>query len=202
MPSAFARIAETYDRLVAERGDAPEACDYGSASSQRAKFEVLAAIDDLSGRTVLDVGCGLAHYADFLEAHHDGVRYAGIDLSPAMIDLARRRRPDLDLAVGNVLDLGYNHRADIVNANGIFYLLGEEAPSLFPRLIERMWELAERALAFNSLSTWAPRCEEGEFQADPLETVAMCRRLSPWVVLRHDYMPHDFTVYVYREPRA
>ena len=42
----------------------------------------------------------------------------------------------------------------------------------------------------------------GEFNADPLETVASCRRISPRAVLRHDYMPHDFTVFLYRSPNS
>jgi predicted TPR repeat methyltransferase len=144
------------------------------------------------------VGCGLAHYADYLERRYDDIRYTGIDLSSAMIELAGRRRSDLDLRVANLLDIQDGLSYDVVNANGIFYLLGDEAPDLVPRLVERMWSLARVAMAFNSLSAWAPSRDPNEYQAHPLETAEMCRQFSPRIVLRHDYMPHDFTIYVYR----
>ncbi|CDN13322.1 hypothetical protein RintRC_4207 [Richelia intracellularis] len=54
-------------------------------------------------------------------------------------------------------------------------------------------------MAFNSLSSWGTQKESGEFYADPLATVKFCRTLTPWVILRHDYMQHDFTIYMYRE---
>jgi hypothetical protein len=44
--------------------------------------------------------------------------------------------------------------------------------------------------------------EPGEFYADPVEIVRFCRSLTPWVVLRHDYLAHDFTVYLYRDRPA
>jgi SAM-dependent methyltransferase len=195
----FDQIAGFYDELVRVHGVDARSCDYGNRASQQRKFEVLAEVGALTGKRILDVGCGLADYADFLEARFGDLTYVGIDVSPAMVEQARARRPDLDLAVANVLELEVDRPFDVVNANGIFYLLGEHAPELMHLLITRMWEASGRAVAFNSLSAWADRREPGEFQADPLETLAFCRSLTRSVVLRHDYMTHDFTVYLYRE---
>lgn len=52
---------------------------------------------------VADVGCGPGHISDFLARR--GLAVRGIDLSPAMIDLARRTRPDLRFDLGSLLDL-------------------------------------------------------------------------------------------------
>ena len=65
-------------------------------------------------------------------------------------------------------------------------------------LIKRLYELADHAVAFTSLSTWAMTQEPNEYYADPLETVRFCRTLTPWVALRHDYLPHDFAIYMYK----
>jgi trans-aconitate methyltransferase len=154
---------------------------------------------DFRDASVLDVGCGFADFADFLTARYPGVRYTGIDLTPAMIEQARARHPTLTLKVANLLDLEASQQVDVVTANGIFYLLGEQAPALMRTFIERMWDMAIRAVAFNSLSAWAKDQEAGEFYADPLETMAFCRRLTPRLTLRHDYHQRDFTVYMYRD---
>jgi SAM-dependent methyltransferase len=62
---------------------------------------------DLVGRQdnaqVADVGCGPGHITDFLARL--GLSVRGIDLSPTMIDLARRARPDLRFDLGSLLEL-------------------------------------------------------------------------------------------------
>ena len=52
---------------------------------------------------VADIGCGPGHISDFLARR--GLPVRGIDLSPAMIDLARRARPDLRFDLGSLLEL-------------------------------------------------------------------------------------------------
>lgn len=197
----FSAIGSYYDRLVDRFGHDPRACDYGRPESQHTKFRVLSAVMPLADRSVLDVGCGFADFADFLRQEHGGLVYRGIDLSAAMIARARMLHPDLDLRQASVLDLPAEAGADVVFANGIFYLLGDGAPELMQRIITKMFTLARHAVAFNALSTWAPDPEASEFYADPLETVQFCRTLSPWVTLRQDYHHRDFTVYLYREQR-
>jgi trans-aconitate methyltransferase len=160
---------------------------------------VLGDVADHRGRRVLDVGCGFADYHGYLRERYGHVEYVGLDLSPRMAEEARRLRAGLDIRVGNVLDAPLEGRFDIVTANGIFYLLDGDAGQTLRELVSRMFQLAEVAVAFNSLSSWAPAQEPGEFYADPLEIIDFCRSLTPWVVLRHDYLPHDFTVYLYRQ---
>lgn len=52
---------------------------------------------------VVDVGCGPGHITAHL--HKLGVDAFGVDLSPAMIDVARRDHPDLRFEVGSMTDL-------------------------------------------------------------------------------------------------
>jgi len=55
------------------------------------------------GGPVADVGCGPGHVTAYL--HELGVDAFGIDLSPAMIDLARHDHPGLRFEVGSMTDL-------------------------------------------------------------------------------------------------
>ncbi|MEV6825741.1 class I SAM-dependent methyltransferase [Amycolatopsis sp. NPDC051102] len=51
----------------------------------------------------VDVGCGPGHFTAHLASL--GVDAAGIDLSPGMVDLARRTHPQLRFEVGSMTDL-------------------------------------------------------------------------------------------------
>jgi len=198
--SAFSRIANFYDNLVKRYGHSPCACDYGRVESQQRKFSIMSQITDYSHATVLDVGCGFADFAEYLSQRFEGVKYHGVDLSRAMIAQARLVRPGLDLRVGNFLELPQNESYDFITANGIFYLLGAQAESVMFKIISEMVRRSRRGVVFNSLSSWAKIHEKGEYYANPLEVVEKCRKLSPWITLRHDYLPHDFTIFISKEP--
>jgi SAM-dependent methyltransferase len=196
----FAEIGAFFDGLVDEHGTSHLASDYGSERSRQERFAVLVGVGDFTGRRVLDVGCGLAPFADYLAERFEGVQYVGVDLGSRTIETARALRPHLDLRVANALDV--HEPFDVVVANGIFYLLGDAGAVEMPRIVRHLWSLAREAVVFSSLSTWADAGRvEGEYHADPLETLAWCRELTPNVALRHDYLPHDFTIYL-RRPRA
>ena len=166
--------------------------------SQAKKFKVLNEVLPLAGKTVLDVGCGLADFAQFLIEHNGKVDYHGIDITPAMINLAQQKYPTLSLKCSDILEDQVQGIYDVVTANGIFYLLGQDAWPKMQEIITKMFSLSTEAVAFNSLSTWCNDPQENEFYADPILTVEFCRSITPNVTLRHDYHSRDFTIYLYK----
>lgn len=88
----------TYDAVA--RAYAEEFFDELSRKPfDRALLDAFATACPRPGR-VLDVGCGPGHITRYLSER--GVDAAGIDLSPAMVELARRLNPDLQFAIGDM----------------------------------------------------------------------------------------------------
>lgn len=196
--NSFNHIATYYDELISKYGHDPRACDYGRIESQAIKFRVLAEAASLNGKSLLDVGCGFADYYRYLSKSYDGIRYVGLDITPAMIVEAKKLEPALDLRCGNILEWDSEELFDVVTANGIFYLIRDDPKIKMEAIIEAMYSKAGSVVSFNSLSSWADDQEPQEFYADPLETLAYCKTLTPWVSLRHDYHSRDFTIYMYK----
>jgi 2-polyprenyl-3-methyl-5-hydroxy-6-metoxy-1,4-benzoquinol methylase len=165
------------------------------------RFEVLSQAYPLEGLRVLDVGCGLGDFWGWAREHNLELEYTGIDITPKMVEMARRRFPEVQFELCNLLDDGHfqKKRYDVVLASGIFAHRRLVPFMYMQRMVKAMFSLCNRAVAFNSLSLWAQEQDEGEFYADPLKTVKYCRALTPYVVLRHDYHPRDFTIYMYRQ---
>jgi SAM-dependent methyltransferase len=69
----------------------------------RAALALFAETVSASGGPVADVGCGPGHITAYL--HGLGIDAFGVDLSPAMIDMARREHPGLRFEVGSMTDL-------------------------------------------------------------------------------------------------
>lgn len=80
---------------------------------------------------VCDLGCGPGHIARYL--WNEGVHICGLDLSPAMIDQARKLNPDIAFRVGNLmaLDVGDERLAGIVAFYAIVNIPEISLPTVF-----------------------------------------------------------------------
>jgi SAM-dependent methyltransferase len=197
------RNIRLYRELVGQHGYDVKALGWGSRDSQAKRFAVLSEVGKLNGSSVLDVGCGLGDLYAWMRRKRLRVRYTGVDITPEMVDKARARFPETQFRVCDLLDrLQPVVAHDYVLSSGIFTHRRASAFEFLEAMVRRMYDLSEKALAFNCLSMWAEAKERGEYHADPLQVVSLCRKVTPCVVLRHDYHPRDFTVYLYKAART
>ena len=193
------RNIQLYSELVGSHGYDVKALGWGSRESQAARFAVLSEVGKLTGASVLDVGCGLGDLYGWMIKKKLRVHYTGVDITPKMVERAQQRFPRTQFRLCDLLDGSQPMaRHDYVLSSGIFTHRNTFAFDFLAAMVRRMFDLSKRAVAFNCLSAWAEKKERGEYNADPLKVVSFCRQLTSRVVLRHDYHPHDFTVYLYR----
>jgi SAM-dependent methyltransferase len=158
--------------------------------------------------SLLDLGCGLAHLLDCLEAHSRfaHIDYTGLDISARYLEAARQRRPAARLILADVLDPATAWPDfDYVVLNGLFNYRGDldqaSMSTYWERLLAAVWPHARRGVAFNVMSTLVDWQRRDLFHL-PFDTMAkvVATRLSPHFVVRHDYGAREYTVYVYRQP--
>ena len=199
-----ARTIERYRAQLQMHGNNYRALDWGSREGQLLRFQILCEIGNLAGSRVLDVGCGLGDLAAWLEERNLSVDYTGLELTPELLAEAERLHPSRRFIQGSVLDPDVlaGESFDYVFASGIFYSYPEDGDAWLEAAVTQMWQWARIGLAFNTLSVWAEHPEPGEYYADPARVLTFCHRLSPWVALRHDYHPRDFSIYMRRRSVA
>ena len=172
---------------------------WGSRESQEKRFEVLSQIALLDGKAVVDVGCGLGDFYIWLKRKYSGIRYTGIDITPSIIEIALKNYPGARFYVQDILELEHvKPTYDYVFTSGIFNRRIPRHKPFVMDMIARMFELCRKGIAFNIMSTRADFMGEGEYYADPAKMLDFCLGISRKAALRHDYMPHDFTVYLYK----
>ena len=194
------KLIEFYNQNVKKHKDDIKSVAWGSKESQLKRFEILSQIADLEGQSVLDVGCGLGDFYGWLRNKYSDIRYTGIDITPSMIEIALKRFPGTKFKVQNILELKkVRPTYDYVFASGIFNRRIPRHKHFIKDTIIRMFDLSKQGIAFNIMSTKADFMKKNEYYADPSKMLNFCTNLSRRFVLRHDYMPHDFTVYVYKE---
>ncbi|MBW3085994.1 Trans-aconitate 2-methyltransferase [Austwickia sp. TVS 96-490-7B] len=92
--------------------------------------------DEVGVGPVADVGCGVGKVAGFLASQ--GVQVSGYDLSPAMIEQAQRRFPDVPFAVGDLRRLLRPSTAAGWAAVTSWYSLVYLAPSELPAALQAL----------------------------------------------------------------
>ena len=189
------KLQKYYMPLIKKYGISYQSVNWGSESAQDLRLEILLQIAPLYNASILDIGCGMGRLVDHLKKLNFKGSYHGVDLLEDMVTWARKNHPGWNFITGNALSKEPNLSADYVLGSGLFTLSNEKE---MRSVISAMFECCHKGVAVNSLSSWSQKNEPGEFYADPLETVKYCKELSPKVILRHDYMNHDFTVYLYK----
>jgi trans-aconitate methyltransferase len=64
-----------------------------------------------NAKSVLDVGCGTGEHAIHLRKHFD---FAGLDLDPQLVDIARVKNPDCEFHVADMVDFDLGRKFDVV----------------------------------------------------------------------------------------
>ncbi|MFJ8441684.1 class I SAM-dependent methyltransferase [Kitasatospora griseola] len=126
-------IRDSYDTVAADYADRMRGVLAG-APYLRAALALFADLVQVGGGgPVADVGCGPGHVTAHL--HGLGLDAFGIDLSPAMIEVARRDRPDLRFEVGSMtdLDLADESVAGLLAFWSLIHLPDDAVPAVFDR---------------------------------------------------------------------
>ncbi len=102
--SFYARSAPFYDALYRAQGK-----DYAAEAAHI--DEILAAHHHARGADVLDAGCGTGGHLEHLRAWY---ACQGLDADHSMLDIARKRCPDVLLHLGDMISFNLERRFDAV----------------------------------------------------------------------------------------
>ena len=122
----FRHSAQYYDIVYAWKDYAAEA---------RALGDIIRRHKRSAGNALLDVACGTGAHLAHLAAEF---RVEGVDVEPAMVEVARRRLPDVPIHQGDMAELAMGRRFDVVTC--LFSSIG------YMKTVERL-NRAVRAMA-------------------------------------------------------
>ncbi len=83
---------------------------------------LISKVDSVAVSDILDIGCGTGSYTKLLRERFPSARIRAVDLSPAMIDVAREklRGASVELAVADGEKIGGGEMYDLVSSNASF----------------------------------------------------------------------------------
>ncbi|KPQ06133.1 MAG: Methyltransferase domain [Rhodobacteraceae bacterium HLUCCA12] len=199
------RIEDHYRTLLRDHGDSAEAAQYSSRESQYRRFAALAPIADLSGRQILDFGCGTASLHDYLVGiGQPPAHYTGVDVVTEFFDIARQKVPGGVFCHPDALG---DAEFDYAFVSGVFNNRRKGNRAFWQETVQSLFARCRGGVAFNMMSTYVDFQDPGLFYEQPERAFGFVKRaVTPYVVLRHDYLPKpgsvafEFAIYAYRNP--
>lgn len=191
------RVTDFFRFNVQFYGNDWRALGWQSRATQYRRFEVLAAVAPLDGCRILDLGCGLGDLYHYLQESGIRVHYCGYDLLPDMIERARQRFPGVRFEVHDVLQDFGHEQFDYILSSGAFNVNFKDNLKAIRTLLPRLFANATAGVAINFLSIKDTNRDDILFHYHPQEMVTFCQTFCARVQLVEDYLPNDFTVYLY-----
>jgi SAM-dependent methyltransferase len=191
------KVADFFNFHVRYFGDDWRALGWHSRRTQYKRFAVLCEVGNLHQTRVLDVGCGLGDLYAYLRKEGITVDYLGCDLLPAMVNRARERFPEARFMVRDAFAGLGDERYDYILSSGAFNIDFGQNLTAVQAFLRHMVARCTHGVAINFLSIKDHNRDAIFFHYDPQAMQTYCQTFCDRVELREDYLPNDFTLYLY-----
>jgi len=192
-----ADIIDLYEERLKRYGVNVLTVGWKNAKQQRLRFKHLTNIKGFEDKSLLDVGCGFGDLYNYLRKQGLDVKYTGYDLSPKLIEIAKRKNSHLNFEVKDILSEEFG-KFDYIVTSGTLNKKVSDNLSYATRMIETMFKHCRKGIAFNMFTTLVDFKEDYLYYYSPDSMLKACRQMSRKVMMKHNYPLHDFTFQVYR----
>lgn len=174
-----------------------------SEQSHVKRLEKMFELADFSGRTILDVGCGLGAFYKLLKEREVVTDYYGIDINPKMIDECKGKYSEIadHFSVFDLLSENLDRKFDYIIALGVINLDfgGTLNLKMTEKLIAQIHNHAQVGYAIGMTSSFTRKPQEDTFYYKPEDIISYVGKHINNFKLDHSYLPHDFTVFCYKD---
>jgi SAM-dependent methyltransferase len=200
-PSDAERVIRRYQRRIAEYGPTFESLNSGSIEKQRVRHQVHASALRGACPSLLDVGCGLASFYEYLTQEGRDCEYAGYDIVPEYVDLCRTRFAECKFRLRNILTDGIDGVFDTVVMSQTWNNRYQESDNVqvMEAVLRAAFDATRVSVSVDMLSSYADLRRPEVFYYSPEEMFAFAKTIARRVVLRHDYRSFEFCIQLFHD---
>ena len=206
---AATNLVETITEVNSESDyllTSPEIVGWMATEEQELLFSALLLFYN-SNQSVLDVGCGRADLQSYIKRllKVDSIEYTGIDLNTNLIDLAKRKYPNVNVKTGDILTESLEDKFEWVFGSGLFNYRETDEQTMIDyakRCIDQMYKKCDVGVAFNLLTGFPSEMNDEDknqmIAHDPAIWLAYLIETYNKVICRSDYMSGDVTFIIFK----
>lgn len=194
---------ERYNKRIQESGFTDAALGW-TRDNNITRFRVIADEwrEELDNSSVFDFGCGYGEFYNYLKGSGvKDIKYTGLDINDTLIEEAQNRYPEASFLSGDLFEMSFPQNYDFIFSSGVYnHKLSEtdEYDFIF-KSIEKLFSICNKGIAVNFLSDKVEYFTEHNFNANPGKIIEFFYSMSNNIVLRNNYMPFEFTVFLRKD---
>lgn len=206
----YINIINHYESCFEKYGDTHKGVDWPNPEDANKRYRVMLELQKFDPQpnngnpSVLDFGCGTAHMLEYMNKNNfNNWSYTGLDISPKFVEVCKTKFPDTSFYCTDILKEPFTmETVDYVVMNGVFTekraLSFDEMYNYFTQMLEKVFALAKKGIAFNAMSK-AVDWERDDLFHLPIDLLVcfLSKKLSRNFIIRNDYGLYEFTTYVY-----
>ena len=193
------KVSNFYKKNFNDYGDSFKSVGWGDTNSQYLRFHKLTDGLIREGSSVLDYGCGLGHFVDYLDSLHlKKYQYVGVDICDSFIEHAMQKyqaKKNINFYHGDITQNSLsNFDFDIAIASGVFSLKQDNIKSYTFHTLSRMFGLVNESVSVNFLTKYCDYELKKNIHHDPSEILKEAFKITSNLRLLHDYEIYEFTL--------
>jgi ubiquinone/menaquinone biosynthesis C-methylase UbiE len=191
-------ITEHYLELYKKFGESPKALGW-IKGNQDIRFDVISQIGELKNSSILDVGCGFGDFYGYLKSKKIKFEYHGVDINKKFLEIAKKRNPNGKFELRDIQKKKITKKFDWVIATGIT----NHATNYqhLKEMLKEMFRICKKGVIMDFISNYVDYEDKEIFYTSPEKIFQAAKDLTRRVTLRHDYMPFEFCLYLYKNDK-
>jgi SAM-dependent methyltransferase len=204
----YLSIADHYKECFLKHGDNHLGVDWPNKEDTIKRHEVMYDIikednTKINEVTILDFGCGLGHFYEWLLTKDIRPHYYGLDINTEFYNACKMKYPNNTFYNLDILTTEELPTFDYIIINGVFTekkdLTQKEMMNFFKSVIKKLWDKCNKGLSFNLMSKHVDWEREDLFHVSLDELGWFLKdNLSRNFTIRNDYKLYEYTTYVYK----
>jgi ubiquinone/menaquinone biosynthesis C-methylase UbiE len=196
---------ENYYNKLLNTYDDYRALGWETSQAQAKRFQIFLQNVKLSGKTLLDVGCGFGDLYGLIKSFNMPVQYMGIDILQEMVVRARRKYPQGLFIQENLFnkytddDVFPEKSFDVVFCSGIFNLKEKHGNNLLREALLIFKDIAKETIVFNLLSDKSEDKEDlyNYYKIQDIDNMLRLLKFNKEKIkFLEGYLSNDFTVLI------
>jgi SAM-dependent methyltransferase len=189
---------ERYNNMLEGFGVGEEALGWGKKGRSNLRFEILLSQWNFKDATVLDFGCGFGDLCGYMMKKRIAYsHYIGTDINANLIHEAKMRKyPNSTFLVQGSAMAQSKRKVDYVLSSGVFNFKLKDNSRFIRKSFAQLDRLSKKGFAMNFISDKVDFKTTHNHYSNPGQILELAYQYSNNLVLRNDYMPFEFTLFV------
>jgi len=197
----YQHVKSFYKSRYHSFGNRVQSLGWYSSKEQFIRFEALTKDFDtqlLKKESIVDFGCGLAHFLTWLQEKGFSNDYTGVDIIEEFLEKNRFRFPKNQFLTSHNF-LNNKKKYGFIFASGAFTIpWSDNHVEKIKSIIKELFNKCNFGFSFNMLSVSSIFKNPRYYYFDPLDVSKYCAALTPKHVLDCSYLPGDFTIRMWK----